>query len=79
MGATSLSLAAVAAGRRRRLDGYVERDFKAGAAAAGVLMIREAGGFVADAKGGDSILETRTVVAGNEDVRNKLVDVLKNG
>jgi myo-inositol-1(or 4)-monophosphatase len=76
VGATSLSLAAVAAGR---LDGYIERDFKAGAAAAGVLMIREAGGFVADAKGGDSILETRTVIAGNEDVRNKLVDVLKNG
>jgi myo-inositol-1(or 4)-monophosphatase len=76
LGPTSLSLAAVAAGR---LDGYVERGFKPGAAAAGVLMIREAGGFVADIKGGDAMLETASIVAGNEDVRNKLVDLLRKG
>lgn len=76
VGATSLALAAVAAGR---LDGYVERGLKPGAAAAGVLMIREAGGMVADVKGGDAMLETGTIVAGNEDMRNKLVDALKKG
>jgi myo-inositol-1(or 4)-monophosphatase len=74
-GATSLGLAAVAAGR---LDGYVERGFRPGAAAAGVLLIREAGGFVGDLSGGDAILEKATLAAGNEEVRNKLVETLKN-
>ncbi|MBP0651432.1 hypothetical protein J8J40_30670, partial [Mycobacterium tuberculosis] len=55
IGSTALALAAVAAAR---LDGYAERGIKPGAAAAGVLLIREAGGMVADIAGGDAILDT---------------------
>ena len=44
-GAAALDLAYVAAGR---LDGFWERDLKAWDVAAGILIIKEAGGFVCD-------------------------------
>ena len=49
-GAAALDLAWVAAGR---LDGYWERDVNAWDVAAGVILVREAGGFVTDCDGGD--------------------------
>ena len=49
-GAAALDLAWVAAGR---LDGYWERDLKAWDMAAGMIVVREAGGFVSDCDGGE--------------------------
>src|SRR5579884_3233133 len=48
-GAAALDLAWVAAGR---FDGYWERDLSAWDMAAGVLLVREAGGIATDADGG---------------------------
>ena len=64
-GAASLDLAWVAAGR---FDGYWERDLNAWDLAAGVLLVREAGGKVTDAEGGDAVLTKGSVVAGNLDI-----------
>lgn len=72
-GSTGISLAYVAAGR---LDAYVETAVAPWHSAAGLLMVREAGGFVSDLKGKDKIFETRTIVAGNEDVHRRLLAVL---
>lgn len=73
MGAAALDLAFVAAGR---FDGFWERDLSAWDVAAGILLIREAGGFVSDLNGGNAMLETGTIVAGNEHIHKALSEVL---
>jgi myo-inositol-1(or 4)-monophosphatase len=73
-GAASLDLAWVAAGR---LDGYWERNLSSWDMAAGMVLVREAGGYVSDIDGGDKIFETRDIVAGNEHIQRELVRVLK--
>ena len=45
-------------------------------AAAGALLVREAGGFVCDFEGGDKFLETNQVIAGNAAVSSQLAKVL---
>jgi len=72
-GAASLDLAFVAAGR---LDGYWERDLQPWDIAAGLIMIREAGGTVSGIEGKDNALTTGNVVCGNEVIHRELVKVL---
>lgn len=72
-GAASLDLAFVAAGR---LDGYWERNLQPWDIAAGMIMIREAGGMIGDIRGGD-VLKTGDVVCGNEFVHNELTKILR--
>jgi myo-inositol-1(or 4)-monophosphatase len=73
-GAAALDLAWVAAGR---FDGFWERNLRAWDLAAGIVILREAGGFVSDAEGKDRMLETGSVVAGNETIQRKLLKQLK--
>ena len=44
--------------------------------AAGILLIREAGGYVSDLEGGAGMLDSGTVVAGNEYIHKALREVL---
>ena len=74
MGAAALDLAWLAAGR---FDGYWERNLSSWDMAAGMVLVREAGGFVSDASGGDKIFETRDIVAGNDYIHRELVKILK--
>jgi myo-inositol-1(or 4)-monophosphatase len=67
-GSAALDLAWVAAGR---FDGFWERGLKSWDIAAGIVLVREAGGFVNEIDGGDAML-TGSVVAGNEEIRNLL-------
>jgi myo-inositol-1(or 4)-monophosphatase len=73
-GAAALDLAWVAAGR---FDAFWERDLSPWDMAAGLLLIREAGGFVTDLDGGDHILERGHVVAGNESMHRQLLGLLR--
>ena len=73
-GAASLDLAWVAAGR---LDGYWERNLSVWDMAAGIVLVREAGGYVSDVDGDDYTFETRDIVAGNEAIKSELVKLLK--
>ncbi|GLK78610.1 inositol monophosphatase family protein [Methylopila turkensis] len=73
-GAASLDLAYVASGR---LDGFWERDLKSWDLAAGLLLVREAGGFVTDAAGGDAMLARGSVVCGNEAIHGQLLKLVK--
>lgn len=68
-GSAALDLAWVAAGR---FDGYWEADLYPWDWAAGMLLVREAGGFVSDYRGGDRIFERSEVVAGNDAIHSKL-------
>ena len=74
MGAASLDLAWTGAGR---LDGFWERHLRACDIAAGIVVLREAGGFVSDADGKDAMLDTGSVVAGNEAIHKHLLKLLK--
>ncbi|CAN5356860.1 inositol monophosphatase family protein [soil metagenome] len=73
-GAASLDLAFVAAGR---LDGYWERNLQPWDIAAGLIMVREAGGVVSGIDGNDTAMATGHVVCGNETVQRELVKILK--
>ena len=53
-GAAALDLAFVAAGR---FDGYWERNLSPWDIAAGLILVREAGGFVTDLDGGDAMFD----------------------
>ena len=74
MGAAALDLCYVAAGR---LDGFWEEGLSAWDMAAGVLMIREAGGFATDMDGGQAMLDTGGIVAGNEAIHRALIKTIK--
>jgi myo-inositol-1(or 4)-monophosphatase len=74
LGAAAIDLALVAAGR---FDAYWERGLKPWDLAPGVLLVREAGGFVSDADGGDAIFETGSICAGNEAMHRNLLQLLR--
>lgn len=63
MGAAALDLAYVAAGR---YDGFWEAGLSPWDMAAGIVLVREAGGTVTDLAGGDKMLETGGIVAAND-------------
>jgi myo-inositol-1(or 4)-monophosphatase len=68
-GAASLDLAWVAAGR---YDGFWESDLSIWDVAAGILLVREAGGFVSDFRGGERSVERSEFIAGSSAVHSKL-------
>ena len=60
LGVASLDLAYVAAGR---MDVFWEMSLKPWDIAAGVLMVREAGGMVSDFQGGESFMQSGNILA----------------
>lgn len=74
MGSAVLYLAWVAAGR---LDGYWELRLGAWDAAAGALLVEEAGGRVTDLGGGRLDLEAPAIVASNGRIHAAMLSVLK--
>lgn len=73
-GSAALDLAYVAAGR---YDGFWERRLNAWDIAAGVVIVREAGGFVEPMVDGESILESGEVIASNEAVSDKFIAMVR--
>jgi myo-inositol-1(or 4)-monophosphatase len=74
-GSAALDLAWLAAGR---YDMYWERDLKAWDIAAGILMVREAGGVVSDLNNQQKMLETGNVIASNEAMHGQFLKLLKD-
>jgi len=74
-GAAALDLAYVAAGR---LDGFWERGIRPWDMAAGIVLIREAGGFVGPLDEGAGIFETGGIVAANANVFEALTRTLRS-
>jgi myo-inositol-1(or 4)-monophosphatase len=72
-GSAAIDFAWVAAGR---FDGYWERALNPWDIAAGIVLVREAGGFVTDCRGGQDMLSTGDLVAGNESVLRDLLKLL---
>jgi len=73
-GSAAIDLAWVAAGR---FDGFWERGLSSWDIAAGIVIIREAGGYVSDLDDADKMLAKGDIIAGNETIRKDLLGVLR--
>lgn len=73
-GAATLDLAYVACGR---LDGFWEFGLHIWDIAAGILLIKEAGGLVSDPHGGEDYLKTGDVVAANPALIRQFLKTIK--
>jgi myo-inositol-1(or 4)-monophosphatase len=72
-GSAALDLAWVAAGR---FDGFWETDLSPWDVAAGELLVREAGGFVTDFRGGDQTRERKQWLAANDSLHPRLLKMV---
>lgn len=73
-GAATLDLAYVACGR---LDGFWEMGLHIWDMAAGLLLVKEAGGMVCDPYGGEDYLKTGNIVAANPVVIRQFLKMIK--
>ena len=74
-GAAALDLAYVAAGR---FDGYWERGIKPWDVAAGVVLVREAGGFVNPLREGDPLLGGAGLIAANSGLNDPFLKTIRD-
>jgi myo-inositol-1(or 4)-monophosphatase len=74
-GAAALDLAYVAAGR---FDGFFEFGLSAWDVAAGIVIVREAGGFVTEIDGGKNMLTSGSILASNDLLRLPLGKLLRD-
>ena len=74
LGSASLDMAYVAAGR---CDGFWQRDLKYWDIAAGIILVRESGGFVTDFKGEKEYMQNKTILVTNSRINNEMIEILK--
>ncbi|MBI1286069.1 MAG: inositol monophosphatase [Flavobacteriales bacterium] len=72
-GSAATDLAYVAAGR---FDGFYEYSLSPWDVAAGILLVREAGGTVSDFSGGDDAIFTKEIIATNPHVYKEFLELL---
>jgi len=75
MGSAALDLAYVAAGR---FDGFWEFGLSPWDIAAGILLVREAGGYISDMVGGHNMMASGDVVAANDHLHLPLAALIKD-
>ena len=74
MGSASLDMAYVAAGR---CDGFWQRNLSYWDIAAGIILVKEAGGYVTDLKGSDKYIENKSILVTNSRINEEMINVLK--
>jgi myo-inositol-1(or 4)-monophosphatase len=74
MGTASLDFAYVAAGR---FEGFWEYGLKPWDMAAGIVLVREAGGLVGRLDGEADLLAPGTIVVGNPAIQPRLIELLQ--
>ncbi|MBC8339315.1 MAG: inositol monophosphatase [Rhodospirillales bacterium] len=74
-GSAALDLAYVAAGR---YDGFWESGLHPWDIAAGIVLVREAGGYVTDFEGKDTMMKNGEIIAANDSLHGTLSKILKN-
>lgn len=73
-GSAALNLAYVACGR---LDGFWESGIKPWDIAAGILLVREAGGFVSDFDGENDYFSKENIIAGTRKIHEGLLNIIQ--
>ncbi len=74
LGSASLDMAYVAAGR---CDGFWQRNLKYWDIAAGIILVKEAGGFVTDFQGENQYMQNKTILVTNSKINEEMIEVLK--
>jgi len=74
MGSAALDMAYVAAGRS---DGFWQRNLNYWDIAAGIILVKEAGGFVTDFSGDNEYIQNKTILVTNSKINNEMIEVLK--
>ena len=74
LGSASLDMAYVAAGR---CDGFWQRNLNYWDIAAGIILVKESGGFVTDFEGENKYVENRTILVTNSKINKEMIEVLK--
>jgi len=74
LGSAALDLCYVARGT---FEGYFEINLKPWDVAAGILMVKEAGGTVSRCDGGAYTLDERTIIASNGRIQEYIVEKIK--
>ena len=74
LGSASLDMAYVAAGRG---DGFWQRNLNYWDIAAGIIIVKEAGGFVTDFQGENGFIENKTILVTNSKINKEMIEVLK--
>jgi len=74
MGSAALDMAYVAAGR---CDGFWERNLNYWDIAAGIILVKESGGFVTDFNGENEYIQNKTILVNNSKINNEMIEVLK--
>ena len=74
LGSASLDMAYVAAGR---CDGFLQRNLNYWDVAAGIILVKEAGGFVTDFNGENEYIQNKTILATNAKINEEMIEVLE--
>ena len=74
LGSASLDIAYVAAGR---CDGFWQRNLNYWDIAAGIILVKESGGFVTDFYGDSKYLENKTILVTNSKINKEMIEILK--
>ena len=74
MGSAALDMAYVAAGR---YDGFWQRELNYWDIAAGVILVKEAGGFITDFQGNNEYIQNKTILVSNYKINEEMVKILK--
>ena len=74
LGSGAVDLAYVAAGR---CDGYWQRDLNYWDIAAGILLVKEAGGYITDFNGKNDYINNKTIIAANSKINSEMIKILK--
>ena len=75
MGSAALDIAYVAAGRA---DGFFQRNLNYWDIAAGIIIVKEAGGFITDYSGNSDSLNKRNILVTNSFINKDLVDLINS-
>ena len=75
MGSASLDIAYVAAGR---CDGFWQRNLNYWDYAAGIILVKESGGFVTDFNGENRYIENKTILVTNSKIDKEMIEVLNS-
>ena len=73
LGSASLDMAYVAAGR---CDGFWQRNLNYWDIAAGIILVKEAGGFVTDFNGENDYIQNKTILVTNSKINKEMIEVL---
>jgi len=74
LGCGSLDMAYVAAGR---CDGFWSKNLNYWDIAAGIILVKEAGGFVTDYSGEAKYIENKTILVTNSKISDEMLEILK--